>query len=269
MNEKLILRNVVEGCDEYEIDLSKRIYMFSSLREYSLCDFVMDKLDKIRRSTSKLFVDDPKEGEDLDYLGNSEFTYINGNYTITLNKNGRIIKRNGEDISYYFSGTDLKVLGSYKVDYFGMGNIMISYLDWDGSAGGDIKNSYLYLSNIESMKSPYEQMDQIDVIFKIVINNPNCKVFFSTVSPYVVNYFNVNLLRYYEELGDKFSYYQFNDEMDEKTGRINIWKLNSVCNKSGRKFADTMDHSDIMELIRDEYFLERELYNKRNNIEQK
>jgi hypothetical protein len=269
MEEKLILRNVVEGCDEYEIDLSKRIYMFSSLREYRLCDFVMDKLDKIRRSTSRLFIDDPKEGEDLDYLGNSEFTYINGDDIITLNKDGRSIKRNNEDLSYYFNGTDLKVSGSYKVDYFGKGNVMVSYLDWDGSAGGDIKNSYLYLSNIESMKSPYEQMDQMDVIFKIIINNPNCKVFFSTVSPYVVNYFNVNLLRYYEELGDRFSYYQFNDEMDEKTGRINIWKLNAVCNKSGRKFADTMDHSDIMELIIDEYFRERELYNKRNNIEQK
>jgi hypothetical protein len=269
MDEKLILRNVVEGCDEYEIDLSKRIYMFSSLREYRLCDFVMDKLDRIRRSTSRLLIDDLKDEENLDYFGNSEFTYINGNDVITLNKDGRSIKRNGEDLSCYSNGTDIKLSGSYRVDYIGKGNMMVSYLDWDGCVGGDIKNSYLYLSNIESMKSPYEQMDQIDTIFKIVINNPNCKVFFSTVSPYVVNYFNVDLLRYYEELGDKFSYYQFNDEMDEKTGRINIWKLNAVCNKSGRKFADTMDHSDIMELIRDEYFRERELYNKRNNIEQK
>ena len=69
MDEKLILRNVVEGCDEYEIDLSKRIYMFSSLREYRLCDFVMDKLDKIRRSTSRLFIDDPKEGRGFRLLG--------------------------------------------------------------------------------------------------------------------------------------------------------------------------------------------------------
>lgn len=269
MEEKLILRNVVEGYDEYEIDLSKRIYMFSSLREYKLCDFVMDKLDKIRRSTSRLFIDDPKEGEDLDYLGNSEFTYINGNDIITLNKDGRSIHRNNEDLSYYFNGTDLKVSGSYKVDYFGKGNVMVSYLDWDGSAGGDIKNSYLYLKNIESMKSPYEQMDQLDVIFKIVLDNPNCKVFFSTVSPYVVNYFNVNLLRHYEELGDKFSYYQINDEMDDKAGKFTIWNLNAICNKSGRKFASTLDFSDIMELIYDEYCYEREMYNKRNNIEQK
>lgn len=269
MDEKLILRNIVEGCDEYEIDLRKRIYMFSSLREYSLCDFVMDKLDKIRRSTSRLFIDDPKEGEDLDYLGNSEFTYINGDDIITLNKDGRSIKRNNEDLSYYFNGTDLKVSGSYKVDYFGKGNVMVSYLDWDGSVGGDIKNSYLYLSDIESMKSPYEQMDQMDVIFKIVINNPNCKVFFSTVSPYVVNYFNVNLLRHYEELGDKFSYYEFQG-VDENNGKITMENLTSTCNKSGRKFANTMDFSDIMEdVIYGEYKEEREKYNKRNNIEQK
>jgi hypothetical protein len=261
MEEKLILRNVVEGCDEYEIDLSKRIYMFSSLREYKLCDFIMDKLERIHRSTSRLFVDDPKEGEDLDYLGNSEFTYINGNDTIILNKNGRIIKRNGEDISYYFDGTDMSASGSYKVEYFGNGDVMVSDLDKIGSGGGNIENSYLYLSNIESMKSPYEQMDQLDVIFKIVLDNPNCKVFFSTVSPYVVNYFNVNLLRYYEELGDKFSYYQINEEMDDKTGKFTIWHLNAICNKSGRKFASTLDFSDIMELIYDEYRYER------NNIE--
>ena len=242
--------------------------MFSSLREYRLCDFVMDKLDRIRRGPSILFTDQ-KEVENLDYLGSSEFTYINGDDIITLNKDGRSIMRNGEDISYCFNWADMKVSGSYRADYFGKGNMSISYLDWDGCVGGNIKNSYIYLSNIESMKSPYEQMDQLDVLFKIVMDNPNCKVFFSTVSPYVVNYFNVNLLRYYEELGDKFSYYQFNDEMDKKTGRINIWKLNAVDNKSGRNFASTMDHSDIMEVIIDEYRYERELYNKRNNIEQK
>lgn len=269
MEEKFILRNVVEGCDEYEIDLSKRIYMFSSLREYKLCDFIMDKLERIHRSTSRLFVDDPKEGEDLDYLGNSEFTYINGNDTIILNKNGRIIKRNGEDISYYFDGTDMSASGSYKVEYFGNGDVMVSDLDKIGSGGGNIENSYLYLSNIESMKSPYEQMDQLDVIFKIVLDNPNCKVFFSTVSPYIVNYFNVNILRYYEELEDKFSYYEF-QSANENNGRIIMENLTSTCNKSGRKFANTMDFSDIMEdVIYGEYKEEREKYNERNNIEQK
>lgn len=154
--------------------------------------------------------------------------------------------------------------------YLGGGDIGIKNLiSGDKIRENAVGDKHIYLRDIDSRKSPYEQMDQVNEIFKLVINNPNCKVFFSTVSPYVVNYFNVNLLRYYEELGDKFYYYQFNDEMDEKTGRINIWKLNAVCNKSGRKFASTMDHSDIMEVIMDEYRYEREKYNKRNNIEQK
>lgn len=257
MSEKLILRNVVEGCDEYEIDLSKRIYMFSSLREYNLCNFVIDKLESIRRVTSRFLVNDPKNGEDLNYLGDKEFIYVNGDDTITLNKNGRFIKRNGEDISDYFNGPDLNGWGPCKVKYSG------------GSGGGGIENSYLYLRNIDSMKAPYEQMDQLDIIFKIVTDNPSCKVFFSTVSPYVVNYFNVNLLRHYEELNDKFSYYQICNEADGETGKFTIWRLNAVCNKSGRKFADTLDFSDIMEVIYDEYCYEKEMYNRRNNIEQK
>lgn len=45
MDEKLILRNVVEGCDEYELDLSNRIFMFSSIRDYKICNYVIDWID--------------------------------------------------------------------------------------------------------------------------------------------------------------------------------------------------------------------------------
>ena len=268
MEEKLILRNVVEGSDEYEIDLSKRIYMFSSLRNYNLSNYIIDKLDLLRKAPINLRRD-PKDGIDTDKFGIKEFEYINGEERFTLNRFGKLVK-NPEFKVFRDEDIDISLRNSYYMEYLGGGDIGIKNLiSGDKIRENAVRNKHIYLRDIDSRKSPYEQIDQVDEIFKLVINNPDCKVFFSTVSPYVVNYFNVNLLRYYEELGDKFSYYQFNDEMDEKTGRINIWKLNAVCNKSGRRFADTMDHSDIMELIRDEYFRERELYNKRNNIEQK
>ena len=269
MSEKLILRNVIEGCDEYEIDLSKRIYMFSSLRDYDLSNYIINKLEVLRRVPIN-FSKDPLDGIlDIDKIGAKEFEYINGEERFTLDRFGKFI-RNPEFKVFSGKEIDISLGNSYYMKYLGGGDIGIKNLiSGDKIRENAVGDKHIYLRDIDSRKSPYEQIDQVDEIFKLVINNPDCKVFFSTVSPYVVNYFNVNLLRYYEELGDKFSYYQFNDEMDEKTGRINIWKLNAVCNKSGRRFADTMDHSDIMELIRDEYFRERELYNKRNNIEQK
>ena len=73
MSEKLILRNVIEGCDEYEIDLSKRIYMFSSLRDYDLSNYIINKLEVLRRVPIN-FSKDPLDGIlDIDKIGAKEF----------------------------------------------------------------------------------------------------------------------------------------------------------------------------------------------------
>lgn len=267
MEEKLVLRNVVEGCDEYEIDLSKRIYMFSSLRDYNLSNYIINKLEVLRRVPIN-FSKDPLDGIlDINKIGAKEFEYINGEERFILDRFGKFI-RNPEFKVFGGKDIDISLGNSYYMKYLGGGDIGIKYLiSGDKIRENAVGDKHIYLRDIDSRKSPYEQMDQVDEIFKLVINNPSCKVFFSTVSPYVVNYFNVNLLKYYEELGDKFSYYQINEEMDDKTGKFTIWNLNAICNKSGRKFASTLDFSDIMELIYDEYRYEREKYNERNNIE--
>lgn len=232
MGEKLIISNIIEGHDEYEFDLSKRIYMFSCLRDYKLCNLIIDWVDQLRRQYGDWSYD-MEEGEKLTYDGG-------GDEVITTldNSNGRLPYRKDRDYM------DISLSNSYEVKYLGDGIISIEELVnghkldegrlkkclYPYGIYGNIKDKYLYFRNIESMKAPFDQMKQLDEIFKIVIDNPTCKVFLSTVSPYIAEYFNVNLLRYYEELGDKFSYYQFNDEIDEKTGRISIWKLNAVCN---------------------------------------
>lgn len=267
MNEKLTISNIIEGHDEYEFDLSKRIYMFSCLRDYKLCNYVIDWLDQLRK---------PYGDWSYDMGEGGKLTYDSGEgELITLDNSSRRIpyRRDRDD-------RDISLSNSYEVMYLGYGRISIEELTnghkLDDSRlrnsyerYGNVKDKYLYFRNIESMKAPFDQMKQLDEIFKTVIDNPTCKVFFSTVSPYVVNYFNVNLLRYYEELGEKFSYYEFQSS-SENPGKIIMENLTSTCNKSGRKFANTMDFSDIMEdVIYGEYKEERELYNKRNNIEHK
>lgn len=200
---------MIEGRDEYEFDLSKRIYMFSCLRDYKLCNLVIDWVDQLRRQYGDWSYD-MEEGEKLTYDGG-------GDEVITTldNSNGRLPYRKDRDYM------DISLSNSYEVKYLGDGRISIEELVnghklddgrlkkclYPYGIYGNIKDKYLYFRNVESMKAPLDQMKQLDEIFKMVINNPTCKVFLSTVSPYIADYFNVNILKNYEELGDKFAYY--------------------------------------------------------------
>lgn len=266
MNEKLTISNMIEGHDEYEFDLSKRIYMFSCLRDYKLCNYVIDWLDQLRK---------PYGDWSYDMGEGGKLTYDSGEgELITLdNSSGRLPYRRDRD------ERDISLSNSYEVKYLGYGRISIEELTNGHKLDdnrlrnlyeryGNVKDKHLYFRNIESMKAPFDQMMQLYEIFKIVIDNPTCKVFLSTVSPYIANYFNVEILKNYEELGDKFAYYIVYPPK-EGSNRIGL-KNRTDCEDldvfNGQEtfnLADTYELSEPMEMICDRFDEEEWNYKQR------
>ena len=118
------------------------------------------------------------------------------------------------------------------------------------------------------MKAPLDQMNQLDEIFKIVLDNPTCKVFLSTVSPYIANYFNVEILKHYEELGDKFAYYMVYPpkEGSNRIGlknRTDCEDLDVFDGSETFNLADTYELSEPMEMICDRFDEEERNYKQR------
>lgn len=266
MSEKLTISNMIEGHDEYEFDLSKRIYMFSCLRDYKLCNYVIDWLDQLRR---------PYGDWSYDMGEGGKLTYDSGEgELITLdNSNGRVPYRRDRD------DRDISLSNSYEVMYLGYGRISIEELTNGHKLDdnrlrnlyeryGNVKDKHLYFRNIESMKAPLDQMNQLDEIFKIVLDNPTCKVFLSTVSPYIANYFNVEILKHYEELGDKFAYYIVHPpkEGSNRIGLKNRTDSEDFDVFDGTEtfnFADTYELSEPMEMITDRFEEEEWNYKQR------
>nr|DAV98779.1 MAG TPA: hypothetical protein [Bacteriophage sp.] len=266
MDEKLTISNMIEGHDEYEFDLSKRIYMFSCLRDYKLCNYVIDWLDQLRK---------PYGDWSYDMGEGGKLTYDSGEgELITLdNSSGRLpYRRNRDD-------RDISLSNSYEVEYLGYGRISIEELTNGHKLDdnrlrnlyeryGNVKDKHLYFRNIESMKAPLDQMNQLDEIFKIVLDNPTCKVFLSTVSPYIANYFNVEILKHYEELGDKFAYYMVYPpkEGSNRIGlknRTDCEDLDVFDGSETFNLADTYELSEPMEMICDRFDEEERNYKQR------
>lgn len=266
MNEKLTISNMIEGHDEYEFDLSKRIYMFSCLRDYKLCNYVIDWLDQLRR---------PYGDWSYDMGEGGKLTYDSGEgELITLdNSNGRVPYRRDRD------DRDISLSNSYEIKYLGYGRISIEELTnghkLDDSRlrnlyerYGNVKDKHLYFRNIESMKAPLDQMNQLDEIFKIVLDNPTCKVFLSTVSPYIANYFNVEILKHYEELGNKFAYYIVYPPKEGSNrivlkDRTDCEDLDVFNGSETFNLADTYELSEPMEMICDKFDEEEWNYKQR------
>ena len=263
MDEKLILRNVVEGCDEYELDLSKRIYIFSSLRDYKICNYVIDWIDELRRTS--IITSYKMEWDE-------ELVYTSDEAIITMNMEGKTTSRRKSIFD------DVSLFNSYEFKYLGNGEIWSKEIlgEYEVKQGfrtldqkkSNVKDKYMYLRNFDSMKSPYDQMNQLNDVFRVLVENPTCKVFLSTCSPYIANFFNVNILRYYECLGDKFAYYVVCPSK-EGSNKISLKlrnctdDLDDFLGIETINLADTYELSEPMEIINDKFKEEEWNYKQR------
>ena len=77
---------------------------------------------------------------------------------------------------------------------------------------------------------------------------------FATHSPYILNYLNVLLkASYYEKSRERYPYIKDDEVVAYRMDDGMLYSLLATDNRSGRRFISTMDLSDMMELIFDEY----------------
>ena len=77
---------------------------------------------------------------------------------------------------------------------------------------------------------------------------------FATHSPYILNYLNVLLkASYYEKSRECYPYIKDDEVVAYRMDDGMLYSLLATDNRSGRRFISTMDLSDMMELIFDEY----------------
>lgn len=109
------------------------------------------------------------------------------------------------------------------------------------------KTYYDFHKDIEYGKSPYEQIDFLENLLGKWDNwktDPR-KILISTNSPYILNYINVIMARD-QELAEKISAYYVHDDYDVEC-------LDSIGNKTNMRLINTIDLSEPMEYIFENY----------------
>ena len=77
---------------------------------------------------------------------------------------------------------------------------------------------------------------------------------FATHSPYILNHLNVLLkASYFPEARERYPYIKDDEVVAYRMDDGMLYSLLAMDNRSGRRFISTMDLSDMMELIFDEY----------------
>ena len=144
-------------------------------------------------------------------------------------------------LKYFLPGKDIKEEGS--------GDEIIQLPNTISKVNRSIlsgKTSYSFFKDIEYGRSAYEQIDYIDyLIGKFNWWNISLdKILISTHSPYILNYMNVIMARD-QGLAEKISGYYISDDM--------VQCLDSIGNKTEMRLLNTIDLSDPMEQIFEEY----------------